>query len=145
MRLFHLYDNMDSAISSYSKGMVQKVLISSVLHSLFGLAVSLLLIEVIFFRCRKIPFTCSYLPGKEKMHVLWTVYTAGFILYVTLLTALELSFFKNSSRFYMFYVAILILVIASNLFHSTYSSRNIKLKFEEKPELVMLGLASSDS
>jgi ABC-2 type transport system ATP-binding protein len=31
MRLFHLYDDMDSAISSYSKGMVQKVLVSSAL------------------------------------------------------------------------------------------------------------------
>jgi len=31
MRLFHLYDDMDSTISSYSKGMVQKVLISSAL------------------------------------------------------------------------------------------------------------------
>jgi ABC-2 type transport system ATP-binding protein len=31
MRLFHLCDDMDSAISSYSKGMVQKVLISSAL------------------------------------------------------------------------------------------------------------------
>lgn len=31
MRLFHLYDDMDSALFSYSKGMVQKVLISSAL------------------------------------------------------------------------------------------------------------------
>lgn len=31
MRLFHLYDSMDSAISTYSKGMVQKVLVSSAL------------------------------------------------------------------------------------------------------------------
>ena len=31
MKLFHLYDNMDSAIASFSKGMVQKVLISSAL------------------------------------------------------------------------------------------------------------------
>jgi len=31
MRLFHLYDDMDAAISSYSKGMVQKVLLSSAL------------------------------------------------------------------------------------------------------------------
>jgi ABC-2 type transport system ATP-binding protein len=31
MRLFHLYDEMESAISSFSKGMVQKVLISSAL------------------------------------------------------------------------------------------------------------------
>ncbi|MFC2165477.1 hypothetical protein ACFLT2_10845 [Acidobacteriota bacterium] len=114
------------------------------LHCLYGVAVSFLLIELIFFRFRKIPFTCSYLPGKEKMHMLWVVYIAGFILYVTLLTTLELSFFKNPSRFFIFYAIVLILVITSNVFQNNSSFRSFDLKFEEKPEPVMLGLASSD-
>lgn len=114
------------------------------LHCLYGLAVSILLLELIFFRFRKIPFTCSYLPGKEKMHVLWTVYIAGFILYVTLFSALELSFFKHPSLFYIFYAIVLMLIVASNMLRNYFSFRSFDLKFEEKPEPVMLSLASSD-
>jgi len=112
----------------------------SVLHCLFGLAVSMLLMEALFFRFPKIPFTCSYLPGKEKMHVLWIVYIAGFILYITVFTTLELSFFKNRNRFYLFYAIVLVIVVAWNLFQNRFLLHTINLRFEEKPEPVMLGL-----
>jgi hypothetical protein len=114
------------------------------LHCLFGLFVSLLLIEVLFFRFQKIPFACSYLPGKERMHLLWAVYIAGFIHYVMLLSALELSFFRNPHRFYLFYAICMIILIASNVFQRLRISRRFSLKFEEKPEPIMLGLASTD-
>ncbi|MBN1224281.1 MAG: hypothetical protein JXB23_13625 [Candidatus Aminicenantes bacterium] len=117
---------------------------TAALHCLFGLAVSLLLIEVFFFRFRKIPFTCSYLPGKEQMHVLWMVYIAGFILYITVFTALELSFGKNQGRFYLFYAIVLIVVVAWNMFQNHFLLRGINLRFEEKPEPAMIGLATSD-
>jgi hypothetical protein len=114
------------------------------LHCLFGLFVSLLLMEVLFFRFRKIPFACSYLPGKERMHVLWTLYIAGFVLYVMLFSALELSFFNNPSRFYLFYAVGLVFIIVSNMFQNLRFSRSLSLKFEEKPEPALLGLTSSD-
>jgi hypothetical protein len=114
------------------------------LHSLFGLFVSLLLIEVLFFRYRKIPFACSYLPGKERMHVLWGVYVAGFMLFITLFSTMELSFVMKPQRFFLFYAICLIIVVASNVFQSLRFSRRFSLKFEERPEPVMLGLTSSD-
>lgn len=114
------------------------------LHSLFGLFVSLLLMEVLFFRFQKIPFACSYLPGKERMHVLWAVYIAGFVQYVMLLSALELTFFRNPHRFYLFYLTCMILILASNVFQNIRFSRRFNLKFEEKPEPALLGLTSSD-
>jgi len=114
------------------------------LHCLYGLTVSLLLIEVLFLRFQKIPFVCSYLPGKERIHVLWVVYIAGFIHYVALVSTLEFTLFKNPNRFYVFYAVVLILVAAVNVFQYFYSYRDMTLKFEEKPEPIMLGLASSD-
>jgi hypothetical protein len=109
-------------------------------HCLFGLAVSLLLMEVLFIRFRKIPFTSSYLPGKEKLHLFWIVYLLGFILYVVSMSSIEVSLFVKPSRFIVFFGVILFMILLAKLYQNLFFYKKMELVYEEKLEPVMLGL-----
>jgi len=61
----------------------------ALLHLAFETIVSLVLVQVLFFSFRKVPFTCSYFPGKKNMAILAAVYLYGFTTYSASLVALE--------------------------------------------------------
>jgi hypothetical protein len=50
-------------------------------HLLLGLAVALLTVEWLFQGFPKIPFTCTYQPGKANLRVTWPKHAAVFFLY----------------------------------------------------------------
>lgn len=109
-------------------------------HSLFGLAVSVLLMEILFIRFRKIPFTSSHLPGKEKLHVFWIVYLIGFILYVVLMSSIEVYLFVKPYRFFIFFGVICLMIVWVRIYQNYFFYKKVELVFEEKLEPVMLGL-----
>jgi hypothetical protein len=51
------------------------------LHIVFQLAGGALLIEVLFWSFNKVPFTCSYFPGKINLALLSVLYLYGFTTY----------------------------------------------------------------
>jgi hypothetical protein len=55
----------------------------------FSLVLSLMLIEVLLINFRKIPFACSYQPGKSNMTVLGIVYGLAFMIYAYIMATLE--------------------------------------------------------
>ncbi len=109
-------------------------------HSLYGLALSLLLMEILFIRFRKIPFTSSSIPGKEKLHLLWIVYLFGFMVYVMLMSSIEVSLFAKPSRFFVFFGVIFFLIVSIRLYQNYFFYRKTELVYEEKLEPVLLGL-----
>jgi hypothetical protein len=109
-------------------------------HSLYGLAVSILIMEILFIRNTKIPFACSYLPGKEKIQIYWLPYLLGFIAYLNIASRVELSLLKTPSDSVFFYVPILISVAVIRAYQVFSFYKRYKLQFEENPEPVMIGL-----
>ena len=61
------------------------------LHALFQFAAGALLIELMFWTFDKVPFTCSYFPGRTNLSILFVVYLYGFTIYSSNLADLELS------------------------------------------------------
>ena len=57
-------------------------------HLLLALAVGLVTIEWLFLGFPKIPFTCTYLPGKANLRVTWPRYAAIFFVYCGLVPRL---------------------------------------------------------
>ena len=55
----------------------------------FALALALVLLNVLLIWFRKIPFTCSYFPGKMSMAAMALVFILGFVFYVTIMSRLE--------------------------------------------------------
>jgi hypothetical protein len=109
-------------------------------HCIFGLTVSVLLMEVLFIRFHKIPFTSSYLPVKEKLYLFWIVYLLGFILYVGSMSSIEILILAKPSRFIIFFGVIFLIVVLVRIYQYHIFYRKTELVYEEKLEPVMLGL-----
>lgn len=62
---------------------------AAVFHLAFGTAMALLLIEIMFLGFRKVPFTCSYFPGKINLVFLAVIYVLGFTAYSGWMAKLE--------------------------------------------------------
>jgi hypothetical protein len=58
-------------------------------HLAFGMALSVLLMEVMFLGFHKVPFTCAYFPGKINLVALSVVYVFGFTMYSRTMADLE--------------------------------------------------------
>jgi hypothetical protein len=62
---------------------------AALFHLAFGAAMALVLIEIMFLEFRKVPFTCSYLPGKINLVFLAVIYVLGFTIYSGSMAVLE--------------------------------------------------------
>ncbi len=58
-------------------------------HLCYGVALSLLLMEILFFGFRKVPFTCAHFTGKVNLVGLSVVYILGFTMYSSTMATLE--------------------------------------------------------
>jgi hypothetical protein len=58
-------------------------------HLAFLIALSALLIEIMFLGFHKVPFTCAYFPGKTNLVALSVIYVFGFTMYSSLMASLE--------------------------------------------------------
>ena len=112
------------------------------LHSLFGLAASVLLTEILFFSYPKFPFACTFVPGKAKVHVYWLPYVIGFLIYATFLSSLERFLFVFPRYFLNYFVICGALFAASQLYQNSHFYSRRPIVYHEEPEPVMISLES---
>jgi hypothetical protein len=62
---------------------------AALFHLAFGLTLSVLLMETMFFGFQRVPFACSYLTGKSNLIGLGVLYIFGFTTYADLMARLE--------------------------------------------------------
>ena len=62
---------------------------AALFHLAYGITTSVLLMEVMFFGFRKVPFTCAHFPGKVNLVFLGVIYIFGFSAYSSTLSNLE--------------------------------------------------------
>jgi hypothetical protein len=117
---------------------------TSFYHSAFGLFLSSFVMFILFVDLSKIPFTCTYLPGKEKIHLLWLFYFILFVFYLSSLSGLEYQMLMNPKDFLFFYAVLLLLYLGVKVFQNFYLYKRIKIIYEENPEPVMIGLTTND-
>ena len=58
-------------------------------HAVFTATAGVLLVDLLVVRLRKIPFTCTYHPGRSRARFLWPLYVGAFVGYVFGLARLE--------------------------------------------------------
>ncbi len=112
-------------------------------HGLFGLAASLLLLEGLFWRYQKIPFGCTFVPGKAKVHVFWLPYVFGFLIWVSFLGLLERYLLSHPRYFPHYFIACGIIIAASRLYQNRFLYRRLAIVYHEEPEPVMITLEAS--
>jgi len=108
------------------------------LHSFFVLTVSTLLLQAVFFRYPKIPFACSYLPGKGRVHLFWLAYFIAFYLYVSILCVIEKELFLAPRNWISFYTVMLILLAGFKIYNDFIFSRKTPFVYDDEPEPVMV-------
>jgi hypothetical protein len=112
----------------------------ALLHCLYGLAAAVLLMEIFFFSYAKIPFACTYVPGKAKLHLFWLIYVIAFLAYVLFLSSLEVFLFKNRKYFLNYFVTLGILFLGIRIYQDFFVYRKQAILYEDEPEPVMIAL-----
>jgi len=71
----------------------------------YGFTLSILLVEVMFFDFRKIPFTCGYFPERNNLVWLVALYVAGLLFYSSTMADLEIELMWQPLRAAAFFAA----------------------------------------
>ena len=106
-------------------------------HTFFDIVLSLLLIELLLANFHKIPFTCSYLPGKANITTRWFVYWLGFAIYAYTMASVESWALQNPIRITAFYLLGLALVAAVFHYRDRMLDEEFNLVFEDEPDPVV--------
>jgi hypothetical protein len=107
------------------------------MHFLFQLTCGALLIEVLFWRFTKVPFTCSWFPGRINLALLAVAYLYGFTSYSFRMADLEKAIDENSLYGVCFFVLAAMLLAASWRRHPAAGS----VRFDAtEPEIQILDL-----
>ena len=107
---------------------------AAVFHTFFDAVLSLLLIEVLLFRFHKIPFTCSYLPGKANITGLWFVYGLGFATYAYSMATLEAKALHDGWRMLLGYALGALALALVYMFRNRVLDDGFNFVFEDQPE-----------
>lgn len=108
----------------------------------FGLILSLILVELLLINFRKIPFTCSYQPGKANLTVLGIVYWLAFTIYAYSMATLERWLLQDETRWVAFFILALGALGALVLWRKAELVEGLGIVYEDEanPEVQTLGL-----
>jgi hypothetical protein len=109
-------------------------------HLVFESIVSLVLLQILLFNFHKVPFTCSYYPGKKNMAILAGIYLYGFTTYSSSMVALEQWLQGSSIRALLFLIAGAAIIVALS---SARRQGSARLIYEEQPDTKLQSLELS--
>jgi len=96
--------------------------------------------EVLFYNYRKIPFACSYLPGKGKLHYFWILYLISFLIFAFLLSFIEYKILSSPLYSFISYGVIFIIFAAVKVSKKYLVPKKLEIKYEETIEPMMVTL-----
>jgi hypothetical protein len=102
-------------------------------HVFYGVTLSLLLMQLLFYRFPKIPFTCSYLPGPARSIFLYPFYYFAFTGFAYAAAYLEIWLADEPQRFLYFYACVALLALL--LIRRSADPGKDKILFEEQSKV----------
>jgi len=112
---------------------------AALLHAAFGLVISVLAVEAAFYHFRKIPFACTYVPGKFKLHLTVMPFSLGLLVIMTALVGIEKTILADPGKGGLFLAAAAAAVFALREGNRRFY-RKMPLVYEEQPEAAMIAL-----
>ena len=101
------------------------------MHALFCFVLVVLLAEILSFSLDKVPFTCTYMPGKGKIVKLWPLYLTVFSIYTGGMASLETQLFRRGG-FTKAILVFTVLAATASFFRRRRASELLDLRFEEQ-------------
>jgi len=109
-------------------------------HAAFLAALGLLIVELALTGFAKVPFTCSYLPGKANLKIMFGVYWGLLIITSELVTDVEQRALGHASGYAWLMGITLLAWLVAALRGRWARARIPALRFEEQPEPAVVGL-----
>jgi len=109
-------------------------------HAAFLAAVGLLIIELALTGFAKVPFTCSYLPGKANLKIMFGVYWGLLIIVSEIVTDIEQRALRHPAGYAWLMGITLVAWLVAALRGRWARARIPALSFEEQPEPAVVGL-----
>jgi hypothetical protein len=116
----------------------------AIAHLLFSVTISVLLAEALVLDFWKIPFTCSYPPGKANVTVLWIFYWAAFTTYAYSMATLEAWMVLRPRRLVFFYIAAAAVWWGFESYRRRGDAIGFTLMFEDAPDPIVRTLGLSE-
>jgi hypothetical protein len=114
----------------------------AVAHTLFWFLLGLLLIEALSIGFQRVPFTCSYAPGKANAKLLWPLYLAALVTYAYVPAPFEVWLLVRPAR-WAAACALLAACLASAALYRRWSRSSVPLRYEDtRDESIALELTT---
>ncbi|MDE2666754.1 MAG: hypothetical protein OXI69_11435 [Acidobacteriota bacterium] len=107
---------------------------TALLHLAYGFTLALTLIEILLFKFPKIPFTCSYLPGRANLKGLWFPYFLFFVTYAHAMAKLEAWLFGNPLYFILFYAFAIPALLVAVMYRNRLWNSDLAIVYLETAE-----------
>ncbi|HYW44181.1 MAG TPA: hypothetical protein VE959_15070 [Bryobacteraceae bacterium] len=117
--------------------------VAALVYLTFALLLSLLMLNLLMVWFRKIPFTCSYFPGKTSMAVMAALYLAGFTTYAWSMASLEQKLMRSPMELALFYALGLLALFGLLLLEKRERGVDDSLIYEDQPEPIVRTLELS--
>jgi hypothetical protein len=110
-------------------------------HAVFGLIVASLGVEAAFYRYRKVPFACTWVPGKLKLHFTAIPVLVGLLLTMLILAAVEKAVLASLGGALTFLAVCAAAAVALRAGNRRFYRTAGALRYDEEPEdaLIQLG------
>ncbi|HKE23473.1 MAG TPA: hypothetical protein VKB88_13995 [Bryobacteraceae bacterium] len=115
----------------------------AVIHLTFALVLALVLLHLLLVWFRKIPFTCSYFPGKTSMAVMVLIYIAGFAAYVFWMGRVETRLMNSPAGLAIYYALGVLALLGLERLERQELSIDDVLIYEDQPDPVVRSLELS--
>jgi hypothetical protein len=103
-------------------------------QTIFGTVLALLLVELQMMALEKLPFTCSYVPGKANLKSLWIFYVMGYLIYAAALSWLDLQILRRPWLIVFFLALAAAGAVGIGCFRRSRAADGLSLTFDERPE-----------
>ena len=110
------------------------------IHLTFALGLSLVLLNLLLVWFRKIPFTCSYFPGKTSMAVMFFLYLVGFTTYSWSMADLEGLWIDKPAPLLLFYLGIAAALYGLARLETRELGVDDALIYEDEPDPIVRSL-----
>jgi hypothetical protein len=103
-------------------------------HLAYGLVLSVLLVELLLLNFEKIPFTCTYLPGKANVKGFWPLYLAAYWMYAHFMANIEYRLLDRPTGFALFLLTIAAATALLRWLRQRQLGPEFRFLFEDLPD-----------
>jgi hypothetical protein len=115
------------------------------IHVVFCALLGWLLAELLLLVFCKIPFTCTYLPGRSQVKTLWPLYFTAFLTFTYTAAGLELQLLRFPRARAIVFITIAIAAIVARILRRTWLASEPSLRFvEDDPDALFEGFHLSE-